>query len=69
MSKLIKFLIGIWLLIGVAGLALSIYHLFNKNYRDAMYFAGIIIVSVIMFFINKRRYNMYVKDNASSPKK
>lgn len=68
MNKLIKFLIVIWLAIGFAALVLSVFHLIKANYYDALYFLGILIVAIIMFFINKRRFKLYTPKQNNSTK-
>lgn len=60
MGKLIKILIGVWLLIGATGLVMGVYNWFTKGLKDALYFLMLALVSVIMYFINKRRYKMYI---------
>ena len=61
MSKLIKFLMAVWLLIAATGLITGIYFLFTKGIKDALYFFILCVVAIIMYFINKRRFKLYVK--------
>jgi hypothetical protein len=51
---------GIWLVIAATGLGMGMYYAFTKGMKDALYFFIIAVVAVLMFFINRRRFKMYV---------
>jgi hypothetical protein len=69
MTKLIKILIGIWLLIGATGIIVGGYNLITKGFKDALYFFMLAVVSVVMYFINRRRYKMYIENPQAANKK
>lgn len=68
MNKMLKILETIWLIIGIAGIALSIYSLINGNMQQVVYFLVFTAISAIMFYIRRRQRKNFEK-NTPPPEK
>lgn len=69
MNKLIKFLIAIWIVIGITGAVTCVVMLVKGNNKDAMYFFIMAVVGGLMALMNKRRYKLYVGGEINKNKK